>query len=343
MIFRFVKIAFVFLTITLMTSCGKQKTTGNKMAEFFKKDSVTVLVTDSGLGGLSIAADVAERLKKFKVFKKAQIIFFNAQMDEHTGYNDMKTTEQKVKIFNNALNAMNKAFKPDILLIGCNTLSVLYDLTEFSKTANFPVKGIVQTGVELIEQKMKALPDSKVIIFATPTTIHQGKHKAMLMADGIAAGRIVPQACPHLAGSIERGPHSERTVALVHEYVGSALKKLNDEKAPLFVSYNCTHYPYVDDVFRQAFKAKNRNIEDFLNPNPFMADFLFAKPYRNRYAETQVKVKVISQPDLSQNKINNIYNLIKPISAQTAEALKNFEHTPHFFEWKAIAGVTDQK
>ncbi len=322
----------------LLFSCIRDKAKENKLAEFFQKDTVTILVTDSGLGGLSIAADVARRLKEQPVFKSARVIFFNAQMDKHTGYNDMKTTRQKVQIFNNALQAMNREFHPDLLLIACNTLSVLYDQTAFSRQAAFPVKGIVQTGAELIERNLKKVAHSKVIIFATQTTVRQGKHKALLMANGIEGERIVTQACPHLAGSIERGPHSAKTVALVQQYVDSALHVLNDDHSPLFVSYNCTHYGYVDDVFRKAFEEKGRPVEAFLNPNPFMANFLFEQKARPSFKHCDLTVTVVSQPELSPNKIDNISNLIAPISAQTAEALKNYVHRPHFFEWKTIAG-----
>ncbi len=327
----------LILVAFFLSSCIKHKSKGDKLADFFKKDAVTILVTDSGLGGLSIAADVARRLKEQPVFKSARVIFFNAQMDKHTGYNDMKTTRQKVQIFNNALQAMNREFHPDLLLIACNTLSVLYDQTAFSRQAAFPVKGIVQTGAELIERNLKKVAHSKVIIFATQTTVRQGRHKALLMAHGIQAERIVAQACPHLAGSIERGPHSAKTVALVQQYVDSALQLLNDDHSPLFVSYNCTHYGYVDDVFRKAFEEKGRPVQAFLNPNPYMANFLFAQKARPYYTHCDLTVTVVSQPELSPNKIDNISNLIAPISAQTAEALKNYVHRPHFFEWKSIA------
>jgi glutamate racemase len=329
----------VFIAVLLLTSCHKPqpKTTEQKLSDFFKKDSVTILVTDSGLGGLSIAADVTERLRKFKVFKQAHVVFLNAQPGPHTGYNDMKTTDQKVRIFNNALRAMNAKYQPDLLLIACNTLSVLYDQTDFAKDASLPVVGVVQAGVRLIESKMRNLPNAKVIIFATKTTVNQGKHKALLVKDGMAPERIVVQACPGLAGSIERGPFSEKTQALVRQYVDQALTKLNDVHAPLFASYNCTHYGYVDTLFRQAFKEEGRKVLGYLNPNPYMADFIFSKENVNRFAQTSVRDSVVSQIEISPAKIRNISALIRPVSEQTAVALEHYHLLPHFFEWKSIA------
>jgi len=320
----------------LFAACRKEASQKQKLAQFFKKKDVTILVTDSGLGGVSIAADVVERMKKFNVFEKVKVIFFNAQPSLHSGYNSMKTTEQKVKVFNNALVAMNKQFKPDLLLIGCNTLSVLYDYTDFSKNATFPVKGIVGTGADLIEQNMEKTADAKVIIFATKTTVKQNKHKKKLMENGIPGDRIITQACPHLAGRIERGPQSDTTKALIGKYVKQALTKLNDDKAPLYVSYNCTHYGYVDPVFEQAFKEKGRAVRAFLDPNPYLADFMFSKERINRYPKTEVTVNIVSKAELTPGKIGAIYGLIAPHSEQTANALLDYKFTPDFFEWKSI-------
>lgn len=330
-------IALIILGFGMLVSCKQQLTQEQKLAKFFNKKEVTILVTDSGLGGLSVAADVANRMKKNNVFEKVKVIFFNAQPHLHSGYNSMKTTEQKVKIFNNALISMNREFKPDILLIACNTLSVLYDYTDFSKTAAFPVLGVVNAGVKLIEREIKNDPGSRVIIFATKTTVRQNKHKKQLMADGIAEERIITQACPHLAGRIERGPQSDTTKALVRKYVDRALVKLDDDKTPLYVSYNCTHYGYVNDVFQQVFKDKGREVRAFLDPNPLMADFMFTKENINRYPQSEVEVKVVSQPELTPGKIAAIYELIAPISAETAEALMDYEFKADFFEWESIA------
>ncbi len=324
------------LGLLLLTACHNRLSESQKLKQFFEKEKVTILVTDSGLGGLSIAADVVERMKKFKVFKDVNVVFFNAQPSLHSGYNSMKTTEQKVKVFDNALQAMDNLFKPDLLLIGCNTLSVLYDYTNFSKRASFPVKGIVGTGVDLIEQFIKKDPKAKVIIFATQTTVKQNKHKQRLIKDGIDGDRIITEACPNLAGRIERGPTSDTTRALVEKYVHEALTKLGHSSAPLLVSYNCTHYGYVDTVFKEAFKKEGKAVRAFLDPNPFMADFLFTQTYRNRYPNTKVTVKVFSQAELPPNKLKAIYGLIAPRSKQTAEALLHYTFNPNFFEWKSI-------
>jgi len=330
---KILKIFSFFFFLFFVSAC--QKTEETKLADFFNKSDVKILVTDSGLGGVSVAADVVERLKKGGVFQKAQVIFFNAQPHLLSGYNSMKTTEQKVQVFNNALKAIEEKINPDLILIACNTLSVIYEKTEYSKRAEIPVIGIVRTGVDLINKKMENNAGSKVIIFATETTVEQNKHKSALMDFGISADKIITMACPSLAGRIESDSESDTTKSLVNKYVKASIPSLS-QGDKVFVSYNCTHYGYVDNLFRNAFKEENIEVLEFLDPNPFMADFMFTDTYLNRYPKTDVSVEIISQPELPPGRQASIYNLIEPKSPQTAEALFEYKWEVDFFEWESI-------
>lgn len=331
--------------ITCIFNCQKQNdqlSESDKLFNFFNKKDVTILITDSGLGGVSVAADVFERMKKSGVFNSASVIFFNAQPHKNSGYNSMKTTKQKVAVFNNALIAMEVNFNPDLILIACNTLSVIYDYTDFSKRTSVPVMGIVETGVNLINLKLQNNKNSEVIIFATKTTVNQGKHKSSLIKMGYISDNIHTQACPKLAGRIERGSHSDTTISLVNRYVREAIKKLPENRGPRYVSYNCTHYGYVNDLFQQAFKSEGIKIVEFLDPNPLMANFVFDSKYLNRYSSTNVDIKIESQPELSPGKMASIYSLIEPHSAETATALLEYTFKPDYFEWRSIADTNKE-
>jgi len=325
-----------------LVGCQHPQTEEQKLADFFAKDNVRIIVTDSGLGGLSVAADVFKRLKINKVFKNAEVIFFNAQPHLESGYNMMATTDQKVQVFDNALHAMDKEFKPDAILIACNTLSVLYDYTNYSKDNDIPVISIVGTGVDLIKSEMTE-DSSQVIIFATGTTVKQGKHKDALIKDGISADRIWTQACPGLAGQIERGPHSDSTVALVNRFVKNITSEIPESNKNMLVSYNCTHYGYVDGVFKKAFKDAGIHVKKFLDPNPLMSDFMFEKQYLNRYPDGRVNIRVFSQPEIIPEKQTAISDLIKIQSLETAEALLTYTFVPEFFEWRSIAETVPEQ
>jgi hypothetical protein len=112
----------------LGSACREARDRGAMIEETLtNKKEITILVTDSGLGGLSVAADVAARLPESGVFEKARIVFYNA-LFHNSGYNNLKTDAEKVRIFNAVLKAMNRRYHPD-LLIACNTLSVVYEKT----------------------------------------------------------------------------------------------------------------------------------------------------------------------------------------------------------------------
>lgn len=328
--------AILFLLLFSCTPKPAGLSDAEKLDAFFTNENVKIVVTDSGLGGVSVAADVVERIKTAGVFNKVDVVFFNAQPHLKSGYNSMDTNEQKVAVFNNALEAIDKNLSPDLILIACNTLSVLYDQTPYAKVATIPVVGIIETGVDLINSRMANSDNSKVIVFATKTTVEKGKHKAGLMDLGFTEDRIVTQACLRLAGRIERGPDSDTTKALVYQYVEETLPEIK-EGEEVYVSYNCTHYGYVDNIFQQAFKDKGIEVKEFLDPNPLMANFIFEEKYRNRYDNTEVTVKIISQPELPPGRQAAIYELIVLTSEQTADALFDYTFTPDFFEWESIA------
>ena len=302
---------------------------------FFSKDKVKILVTDSGLGGLSIAATLLEEIESSGLFRQVDVIFFNAQPHAKSGYNSMETTEEKVAVFNSALIAMKEKVNPDLILIGCNTLSVIYEYTEFAGKAEIPVIGIVNTGVDLIYDRMGKNPGSNVIIFATRTTVEEAKHKQNLIAKGIDSNKIFMIPCHKLAGNIERDSESRLTDSLVTAFVNTALDSVGDNTKNLFVSYNCTHYGYIDNKFRKAFEEKGIDIAEYLNPNPFMVDILFREKYLHRFDEVKTSIKVISQSELTPDKIGSIYYLVEPQSSRTAEALFDYEYIPDFFEWEA--------
>ncbi len=323
----------MFVAILVTISCGKPARSRQAQIEgvLSKKQDITILVTDSGLGGLSVAADVAARLPESGVFRKVRIVFYNA-LFHNTGYNGLDAEAEKVRIFDVVLRAMEKRYHPDILLIACNTLSVLYDLTPFSRKAPFPAVGIVETGVDLIAKQFALTPEAKVIIFGTKTTIASEAHKKALVALGIPAERIIGQACHNLAGAIERGTASEETVGYVRQFVEEAMARAGGPGQPLFGSFNCTHFGYARRQFEEAFAAAGCPAIELLDPNPRLADFMFRPPYLHRYARTDVTVEVISKLEITEQEINSIGPLLRPVSPATADALRDYVHDPGLFE-----------
>ena len=69
----------------------------------FAKNHVTILVTDSGLGGLAIFAEIAARLKSDPIFPEVSLIYYNAWPEQNRGYNGLKDMDERIRVFDRAL------------------------------------------------------------------------------------------------------------------------------------------------------------------------------------------------------------------------------------------------
>jgi glutamate racemase len=327
----------LFCIHTLYSSPAKVQLSGQeeKLDEFFLKNEVTIVITDSGLGGLSIMADAVERMRESKIFQKVNFVFFNALFSKEGGFNSLKTRKEKIRILDSALKSMKENYNPDLILVGCNTLSVIYDDTSFSEEASIPVIGIVEAGVDLIVQKLETSPESKVVIFGTHTTISEDTHKKLLEENGIPSQRIIVQACPELVNYIEKDYTSDETEMLISAYVAEALHKMKDtQPLPLYVSLNCTHYGYSLDLWIKAFQNSKVKPLGFLNPNSKMIDFLFEPQEQNRFERTEISISVVSMVEIGEEKIESIGKKLGETSPKTRDALSFYELKPGLFKWK---------
>ena len=324
----------LFLLLLFSGACSHPGRSNEELLDdlLTKKKEVTILVTDSGLGGLSIAADLVFRLPESGLFRSARVVFFSALFKEKSGYNSLKNDSDKARIFQTVLEAMEKRFHPDLLVIGCNTLSVVYHQTPFSRRPAFPVVGIVETGADLIAAQFDRTPGATAVVFATRTTIESEAHKKLLLDRGYAPEKIIGQACHKLAGAINRGFQSEETAALIRTFVAEALVNLPEPGAPFFASLNCTDYGYSIEQFRQAFTENGYADIEIIDPNPRLADFLFEPPHLHRFPETRVSVEVISRTIITAEMIGSVGLLLEAISPQTAEALRRYRHDPGLFQ-----------
>jgi glutamate racemase len=194
------------------------------------KKTVSILITDSGLGGLSICADVVSRLHHHPLFQHAAITYFNAWPEKNRGYNKFDTITERIRIFDRALVGM-AAYHPDLIMIACNTLSALYDRTEFSRHSGIPVLGIIDFGVDLIHENLTTTTGSKALVLGTLTTIAENRHKALLVEKGIDADRVITQACDGLATAIEGNPEGEAVFELTDRYIREAASNLGVKSA----------------------------------------------------------------------------------------------------------------
>lgn len=329
--------SLLLLHLTLQCiSCAENPTFAreDRFMDFFRKDEVTIAVTDSGLGGLSVLADAVERSRKWKSFRKVDFVYFNSLFSDEGGYNSLRSDREKTILFDSALKSLDNRYDPDLILIACNTLSTIYDGTSFASQTRIPVKGMIDAGVDAAADALKAHPGSKIIMFGTQTTVDQDAHRARLLRMGFLPERMVYQPCPELVEYIEADNKGEETGMLIFAYVDEALQKTGIRTDPLIVSLNCTHYGYSLDLWREAFGSLGVEPVAFLNPNPMINDFLYRPQHQGRFKNTDISVRVVSMVEIEKKKRESIGTFLQPISPQTARALRDYEKDPDLFEWK---------
>ncbi len=74
-----------------------------------------LLITDSGLGGLSLLGRLTVELESIRIGKPEMgmnIIYVNAVPRDKYGYNDMDSREERIKVFNGLLEQVEQRFDP---------------------------------------------------------------------------------------------------------------------------------------------------------------------------------------------------------------------------------------
>jgi glutamate racemase len=289
---------------------------------------MTVVVTDSGLGGISIAAELYAQCQVYQPYDHARIIFFNALFDERGGYQMVDNFDQKVAILNTALDGM-LTYTPDLILIACNTLSLLYPYTPFARKALVPVIGIVEIGVDYILQKIGADKEAVVMILATPVTIQDGMHKRLL-AHHLPANRIIEQAYPGLAHAIGDGAQA-KILRLIEEYTFQAIQKLDTNAQHVYASLQCTHFGYYQQEFEQAFKRHGMKKVEILNPNTAMVNALLPAARRISARPSHVTIEFVSKVRFHEQGMTSLIPFLRAFSEDVVRAFTQYQYNPKLF------------
>ena len=307
--------------VLILTSANIFPQKDDISAILMKKDSVRILVTDSGLGGYSVAAGIDSVLTANRTFKYASVIFCNALPRANFRYNELPDAQSKADIFSSVLNKMQEMFSPDIILIACNTLSVVYPLTEFAKQGNTPVVGIVELGVKAITDSLSINPNASVIIMGTETTIQSEAHKQLLTKNNLAEERVITKSFPNLESEIQVDPTNDMVGNLIEYYLDELPMQSKEEtENKIFAALCCTHYGFAKSAFENKLNSKYKHA-CIINPNDDMIK-LFNFPDAPAYNESKVAIHVYSQPIISEDEKSGIGKFINTVSPKARKALE---------------------
>lgn len=296
-------------------------------------ESPTILVTDSGLGGLSVLADLEAGLRSARGHRGVTLVFANALPDRSRTYGEMATTEEQVATFDRALDGFVAAYRPDLVLVACNTLSVLYPLTRFAARGEVPVFGIVDAGAAALHARLRGEPGAAALLLGTPTTISSGAHARALAALGTPPGRIVGQPCPALESEIQADPASDLVRGLVEAYAGEAREALA-RLAPrrVVAGLCCSHYGYARRAFEETLPAELGVPVEVVDPNAEMSRSLLARVRAAAYPGTATRVEVVSRAELPAGEREAIAALLEARSPKSAAALRGYRRRPDLFD-----------
>lgn len=287
-----------------------------------------VLITDSGVGGLSVVAYAERFVRMHGLREPVRLTFANAAPANDYGYNAMPTRDEKLATFDRFLRNVTQRFAPDSIYVACNTLSVLLPDTPYFANAPIAVKGIVETGAGLLLRALEADPRSVAVIFGTQTTIDAGTYPRLLAGRGVEPSRIVSQACPGLADTISEDREGTKTRAEIRKWVGAALDKVQHPGAPVVACLACTHYGYRKDLFAAAFAEAGIDAT-VVNPNESAVEDIFGRPDDGPHREADVRF--VTRYAIPEATVEALTYFLSAISPRTVAAMQHFEHLPDLF------------
>ena len=287
------------------------------------------MITDSGLGGLSVCAGLERALTKLSPVPGIELLYVNATPEDLSGYNSLKTQSERIALFDRFLKAVYSRFVPDEIAIACNTLSVIFAETEFAKKNQVAVEGIVEAGVELSRKNLELHQDDSIIIFATETTTEANTYPRLI---NVAEPRLVAQACPELAHAISNDASGRACRILLSKYVAEALGRFDKKPESLFAFLGCTHYGYQAELFKEIIESHGVKVK-ILNPNDLLIQQLVSRQAtRLEDAQNPFKIEFVSRYPIPHAEIDSMEKYLKNSAPLTLAALKGQVVVPDLFQ-----------
>ena len=193
-----------------------------------------VLVFDSGVGGLSVVAELRKLMPNVHINYAADDVF--------RPYGDKSEVELKDRL-PELIQTLVLMVNPDAVVLACNTASTTA-LAEIRRVVSIPVIGVVPA----IKPAAKKSKTKTIAILGTPGTIAR-KYVGRLIGDFAKDCQVVLHGSTALVASVED--------KLMGKPVD--LEKIRTEMLPMFDNKNidivvlaCTHFPLLVDELKQV-------------------------------------------------------------------------------------------
>lgn len=202
-------------------------------------------VFDSGIGGLSIAQEIARHLPHEHIIYYADTahVPYGARTDQEI----RQLTAQAIEWL------YRKGCK--IAVVACNTASAFsLDYLRDYYGERFPIVGLVPALKPAVLQTQSKI----VAVLATPATFRGQLIKEVMHKFAEPAGvQVVAVTSLELVPFVENGQQMSQTCLKVLEQI---LQPVVEQGAD-FLVLGCTHYPFLKDAIRQLFDKKLKLID----------------------------------------------------------------------------------
>ena len=278
-----------------------------------------IVVCDSGLGGLNIAGHFFDsRAEVGRV--PCELLYFNAYPEAGRGFNALPDERAQETLFRHVLEGMIP-FAPDLCLVACNTLSIVWERLRVYWQPPFPVAGIIDSAVDAMYEALTKEPEAGLLVLGTRSTAASGLYPARLAERGIEADRIHSLGCPGLATLLESDPEAADIRERIAGYAREAHKEIRPKPAKLLLGLCCTHFGFAASIWKQEFEREFGIPAEIVDPNDHFAG--------NFRAET---FSYHARIDLFPGARDNIGRHFSPSAPAIAAALRDAKAEPGLFE-----------
>jgi glutamate racemase len=261
---------------------------------------------DSGHGGLTVLRALVER------FPNQRFLYLGDHANAPYGN---RPSEEVVDLTRTAVSWLFDAGCPLVMLacntataVACRTLQRDWLPSSGRRGVNVPpvnILGIIAPTVEAATQTPWAITTPQypqkymtdtIAVFGTARTIASGVYQEEI-AKRCPRVKIVPQACPRLAGAIEAGAPAAEIDGLVAGYVADLMAATEGER-PDRAILGCTHFPLIEGAFRKHLPNGTRLLSQPGIVADSLEDYLARHPeYTGRGSETNSGAVLLTTGD----------------------------------------------
>lgn len=242
-----------------------------------------IAVFDSGFGSLSI-------IKAIQRHTKADIVYFADQKSFPYGKKSKKELEQIIK---NTVNNLQKKFKPDLIVVGSNTPSLLLDKIIFTDNT---VIGVFPP----LSEAQQLTKTNSIAILATSTAVQSTALKAFIKKNSIKNVKILKIDSSDLVDLVESGKFINNKNFCTKKIISILQQNFINNNVDV-ATLSSTHLPFLLSLLQKIFPHVK-----FLDPADKIANQIVN--HKSFYPSLRNTLRIFSSGDVDafQTKLHHI-------------------------------------